>query len=238
METNKLDVISILKEAFALAMKNVIPLIVMVVLFFLTVWIPYLNVATTIGLYKAIVAMSHGETVDPLSLFDKENFAKMGDFFLLMGLMYIGVIVAFCFMFIPGFVISIAWSMAYYFFIEKGIPPLKCLSLSFEVTRGEKWRIFALMLLSAVIMVLIAALFGFIPHIGYLLSLIVIVVGSVYVVAVEALMYRHFSKKAEVMFAEGHHHCCGGGHHHNHEAEIPEVKVEETPAEEPAEPEA
>ena len=86
MTTEKLDIIKTIKDGVQYGLKNFFPLLLMVILYFVTFWIPYLNVGTTIGLYKAIIGIGRGETIDPVSIFSKENFRNIGNFFLLEGL--------------------------------------------------------------------------------------------------------------------------------------------------------
>lgn len=206
MENNKIYVVATLKDAVLIGVKNIISLLILVVLYVLTVWIPYLNVGTTIGLYKVIVSMSKGETVDPLSIFDKENFARIGNFFLLLGLLTIGITAACAFMFVPALIIGIAWGYAIFFLIDKKISPLKSLTLSYDVTFGEKWRIFAVNVIVCLAVFILAGLLGAIPKVGGFLAVIVAIAGTVYSVAVEALLYKHFSAKADEIIASKS--CC------------------------------
>jgi len=202
MDYPKINVLDTIKDAFQLAIKNVLPLILLVILYVLTVWIPYLNVGTTIGLYKAVIAMSRGEVVDPVSIFDKDNFKYFGNMFLLMGIQSVGITAATAFMFVPGLILSLAWGFAMYLLIDKNVSPLKSLTLSYDVTLGEKWRIFAINLLVGLIIGIVSGIFTLIPKVGFIFVAIVVVVGCAYSVAVNALMYKHFSEKADAMLAE------------------------------------
>ena len=119
MATQKLQIKQTIMDGVQYGIKNVASLLLMVVLYIVTVWIPYLNVGTTIGFYKTIIKIGRGEIINPTAIFDKENFSiNLGEFFLLMGFISIGVSAAAMFMFIPGIVMSIAWSMAMFFFIS------------------------------------------------------------------------------------------------------------------------
>ena len=60
MTTEKLDIMETIKEGVRYGLRNFLPLLVMVILYALTFWIPYLNVGTTIGLYKAVIAVGRG----------------------------------------------------------------------------------------------------------------------------------------------------------------------------------
>ena len=53
--------------------------------------------------------MSEGRSIDPTSIFAKENFTDLGNFFLLLGFLSIGITAATCFMLVPGIIMSIAW---------------------------------------------------------------------------------------------------------------------------------
>ena len=203
MDYPKINVMDTIKDGFQLALKNVLPLLLLVILYAITVWIPYLNVGTTVGLYKAVIAMSRGEVVDPMSIFDKENFKFFGNFFLLMGLLSMGITAATAFMFVPGIILSIAWSLAFYLLIDKKVSPLKSLTTSYDVTLGEKWRIFFIDLLVGIIIGVVCGLFTLIPKVGFVFVALTVIVGCAYAVAVEALMYRHFADKYEAMKEAG-----------------------------------
>ena len=203
MDYPKINVLDTIKDAFQLAIKNVLSLILLVILYMLTVWIPYLNVGTTVGLYKAVIAMSRGEVVDPMSIFDKENFKYFGNLFLLLGFLTMGITAALAFMFIPGIILSIAWGFAIYLMIDKGISPLKSLTASYDITLGEKWRIFAINLLMSILICVVAGLFALIPKVGFVFTIIVVIIGMAYAVAIEALMYKHFAEKYDAMKEAG-----------------------------------
>ena len=203
MDYPKINVMDSIKDGIQLALKNVLSLILLVILYVLTVWIPYLNVGTTVGLYKAVIAMSRGEVVDPVSIFDKDNFKFFGNMFLLLGFQTVGITAATAFMFVPGIILSIAWGFAMYLLIDKGVSPLKALTASYDITLGEKWRIFAINLFVGLIIGLVSGLFTLIPKVGFVFTILVVIVGCALAVAVEALMYRHFADKYDAMKEAG-----------------------------------
>jgi uncharacterized membrane protein len=215
MATEKLDIMQTLKDGVRYGLKNFVPLLLMVLLYVVTVWIPYLNVGTTIGLYKAIIGIGRGETIDPTSIFAKDNFKNLSGFFLLLGLLYIGIVVATMFMFIPGIVMGIAWGFAIYFFLDKKVSPLKSLQLSYDSTYGNKWRIFAVGLVLSILIGLVCGLLSAIPKVGVVLCIIASIVCTAICVAVEGVMYDFFSKKADNLIEEHHRNhphgrCCHG----------------------------
>ncbi len=203
MDYPKINVMDTIKDGFQLALKNVLPLIMLVILYVLTVWIPYLNVGTTVGLYKAVIAMGRGEVVDPVSIFNKENFKYFGNLFLLLGLMTMGITAATAFMFVPGIILSLAWGFAVYLLVDKDVSPLKALTASYDITLGEKWRLFAISLLVGLIIGLVSGIFTLIPKVGFIFVIITVIVGCAFAVAVEALMYRHFADKYDAMKEAG-----------------------------------
>ena len=202
MATEKLDIMQTIKDGVRYGLKNFFPLLLMIILYMVTVWIPYLNVGTTIGLYKAVVAIGRGETIDPTAIFAKENFKDLSGFFLLLGLLYMGITVACFFMFIPAIVMGIAWGFAIYFFLDKKVSPLKALRLSYDSTFGNKWRIFFLGFLCGIVVAVICGLLGAIPKVGVVLCVIAALLCAAIMVAIEGVMYNFFSKKADAILEE------------------------------------
>ena len=221
---NKLNITETIIEAGKIGVKNILHLLIAVILYVLTVWIPYLNVGTTIGMYKLIVLLSKGQMADPLSIFDKENFEKIGDFFLFQGLKTIGISAAMVFMFVPAVIMSIAWQFAIYLFIEKGTSPLKSLSLSYDATYGEKWRIFGVLAVFGILVSILSTIFALIPKVGFVFVAIIFILACVVYVAIIAVLYRHFAEKADLILAGKPACCC--------KAEAP--AAEEPAAEAPA----
>ena len=200
---NKLNFQETLVNGCKNGLANALNLILMVALYFITVWIPYLNIATTIGLYKAVIALSKGEPVAPMSIFDSANFKHLSDFFLLFGIYTVGIAAAAAFMFVPAIVLAIAWGYVFYFLIDKEVSPLKALKLSFDVTRGEKWTIFFVQFVAVfavtLIISLVATILGtFLPEglVG-VLTLILTIVSVPIFIGIEAELYKHFSSKAD-----------------------------------------
>ena len=194
---SKLNFQKTLVDGFNLGIKNIGNLLLMAFLYMITFWIPYLNVGTTIGFYKNVIALSKGEEVVPTSIFKKENFKNLGDFFLLFGLQTAGIGAAAMFFFIPAMVVSLAWQFAMYFFLDKGTSPLKSLSVSYNATLGEKWTLFFVYLACAVVIGLVVGLLAAIPKVGGLLAFLAIIACVAIVIGVEATLYKYFREKVE-----------------------------------------
>ena len=191
----KLDFKQTLVDAFNVGTANIVNLLLTAVLWLVTFWIPYLNIGTTVGFYKIIVALSKGEAIEPLSLFSRENYKCLGDFFLLFGLQTAGLIAA-AMMFVAP-IVALAWQFAFYFFVDKKVSPLKALSLSYNATCGEKWTLFFLYMVVGLILSLVTSLLALIPKVGGVLVVLALIAFVAIVMGLEAVLYKHFSSKVE-----------------------------------------
>mgnify|MGYP003961793995 CR=1 FL=1 len=199
----ELTVVNIITQGLQLGLKNAASIVAAVVLWALTIWIPYINVGTTIALWGGIViAMSTGEIFNPLDIFKADYRKYMGEFFLLMGLIWIGVLIGSVYMIVPGIIISLAWSLALPIMIDKELSPIESLRTSNAVTYGKKWVMFGgliLLWLAVWITVLVLGfLFGtlsdtlgtLIGALGYMVLMPAIILGAM------AHIYGVLSKKA------------------------------------------
>ena len=157
MEEKKLDFGETLKDSVAIGVKNAPSVIAAVALWLITIWIPYLNVGTTIAITLLPTQLAKGEIVNPLGIFDSKYRRYMGEFFITMGLMVFPIFIGVLFMVIPGIVLSIAWTLSYYFLIEKGKNPIQAIKASNDATYGSKWTMF---FVSLVVGVLFGIVFG------------------------------------------------------------------------------
>lgn len=194
---SKLNIQQTLVDGIGLGLKNIVNLLLTALLFMITFWIPYLNVGTTIGFYKVIISLSKGEPIDPTSLFSKDNFKSLGDFFLLVGLETAGVGAAAVFFLFPAMVVSLAWQFAIYFFLDRKTSPLKSLGLSYDATCGEKWRLFFVYMALAICICVVMFLLTLIPKVGVALCFLAMICVLPAVMGVEATLYKYFSAKAD-----------------------------------------
>ncbi len=191
MEKN-LTVGGIINESIQIALKNVASILGAVVLWIVTIWIPYLNVGTTIAIITMPIELSKGNIMSPTAIFDAKYRKYMGEFFILGGLMGMAISVAAIFFFIPAIVIGIAWSLAFYLLIDKEMDPMQALAKSNEATYGYKWKIFfgkLVLILIPYIVVLIGAAINV-----KVLSPILMLIGIVFLVpmylAADAVIYK------------------------------------------------
>ncbi|MFQ9761158.1 MAG: hypothetical protein ACLRZL_11120 [Alistipes communis] len=146
-------------EALEIGVKNAPSIIGCVVLWLLTIWVPYINVGTTIAINMLPIELAKGGVISPLGIFDAKYRKYMGDFLITTGLMIIPVFIASLFMIVPGIVLSIAWSLAYFFLFEKKKNPMQAISASNEATYGSKWTMFFVLLAFVVAAYVIAGIF-------------------------------------------------------------------------------
>ena len=144
-------------EALEIGVKNAPSIIGCVVLWLLTIWVPYINVGTTIAINMLPIELAKGG-----GIFDAKYRKYMGDFLITTGLMIIPVFIASLFMIVPGIVLSIAWSLAYFFLFEKKKNPMQAISASNEATYGSKWTMFFVLLAFVVAAYVIAGIFAWI----------------------------------------------------------------------------
>ena len=160
----KLAIMATIKDGLAIALVNYLSLILTVVLYLVTIWIPYLNVGTTIAVSSLPAEMAKGTVINPLFIFDGKYRRNMGEYFILSALMTGAILVGFLFGIIPGFVISVAWSFAVVLFVDKDMSAMDALHESNRLTYGHKWRIFGteflLVLCLELVIVIIQCIFG------------------------------------------------------------------------------
>ncbi|MCB1174078.1 MAG: hypothetical protein KDK39_10950, partial [Leptospiraceae bacterium] len=154
-----------ISNGIKIGLKNFFPLLINTILWILTIWIPYLNVGTTIGLIGLIAKMGKGASgLSPTEIFNPDYRKNMGEFFLVMAFNHIGVLIGFLFLVIPAYVIQIAWSQSVFLVLDQNMDPIQAIKKSNEITYGKKWSIFFAQVLPVL---------GF-----YIISMILIAVGG------------------------------------------------------------
>ena len=198
----KLNIIATIKDGIAIGLVNFLSLILVTVLYLLTIWIPYLNVGTTIAMSSLPAEMAKGKAINPLFIFEAKYRKNMGEFFILMSLMMGAIGVGFMFMGILGMVISVAWSFATVLFVDKDMSALDSLRESNRITYGNKWRIFGAEFLIAfalgIVVAIINALFGignvsWLKAIGTIINVILIIFIVPAVFGVDASIYKQLT---------------------------------------------
>ena len=214
---NKLPFKETLIEACQIGLKNILSLIAVTVLYLVTIWIPYLNVGTTIAVNSIPAELAKGHIIDPLFIFDGKYRKNMGEFFILVGLEFMALIPAFFLGIIPAIVMGLAWCLAILLFVDKDMKALDALRKSNELTYGYKWRIFWLTFVLAfclqIVLLIIGGIFNAIgaETFAAILSIILGILFVPFGLGLDAVIYRELTKeeapkaeepKAEVVVEE------------------------------------
>lgn len=179
-------------EGVNLGLQNALAIIVNTLLWALTVWIPYLNVGTTIGLFSGIVAKAgKGNAISMTEIFNPEYRKFMGEYFLALGLMGSGIMMGFFMFVIPGYVIAIAWSQALTLVVDKGMNPTQAITASNKATYGYKWIMFFGYLLLMIALLVVVAILSIIPVIGIVLAALAYIASTCILIGANAYVYKN-----------------------------------------------
>ena len=190
-------------EALEIGVKNAPSIIGCVVLWLLTIWVPYINVGTTIAINMLPIELAKGGVISPLSIFDAKYRKYMGEFLITVGLMIIPIFIATLFMIVPGIVLSIAWSLAYYFLFEKRKNPMQAIMASNEATYGSKWTMFFVLLVFVIAAYAVAGIFAWIcsaidvAFITFIVMLALVTVIMSVALAVDASFWRQLKDNVQ-----------------------------------------
>ena len=201
---NKLPFKETLFESCELGFKNYFPILGVLVLYILTIWIPYINIGTTIAVGALPLKLAKGEAINPLYIFESKYRKLMGDYLILTVVEFFCLIVALCFLVIPMYVLAMAWSLAILLFIDKGEKPLDALRKSNELTYGYKWRMFGISmvlgLFFGLIFAILAGPFAYIFNEKIYITIANVLIILIFVpveVAMEGIFYRELTKEEE-----------------------------------------
>lgn len=203
METKKLDFAATLRDALYIGVKNAPSIVAALVLFLITIWIPYLNIGTFIAVTLLPTQLAKGEVINPVGIFDSKYRRYMGEFFITMGLMIFPILIATLFLYVPGIVLSLAWSLAYYFLIEKDKNPIQAIKASNDATYGSKWIMFFIMLVVGVVFGVVFGIFSAIcslinvGFITFIVMFVLIVLALSISMAVNASIWKQLKDNVE-----------------------------------------
>lgn len=199
MEYRKLSFQTVFADGIAVGLKNAASLLGAIVLYLLTIWIPYVNVGTTIALSAIPIELGKGKVISPTFIFDARYRKYMGEYFNLVGLKMMSLYPAYLFLLVPGIIISIGWSQALYLMLDKEVSPNDSLMQSSKLTYGYKWDIFVVNLLIALaaIVLMLIIVCGIGDAIGGFLVFVLSVATIVAYIAIRlgcnAVIYRDLS---------------------------------------------
>lgn len=90
-EFRTLDFARTIKDSFVLGFRNAASIFGCVILWLLTIWIPYINIGTTIALTMLPLEVASGKIISPLSIFHARYRRYMGEFLITAGLQMLAV---------------------------------------------------------------------------------------------------------------------------------------------------
>ncbi|MCR5050593.1 MAG: hypothetical protein K6A36_05865 [Paludibacteraceae bacterium] len=206
----KLQICATIKDGFAIGLANCLSLIAVTLLYVLTLWIPYLNVGTTIAMSSLPAELAKGKVINPLFIFDGKYRRNMGEFFILVTLITGAICVGFSFLIIPGLVISVAWNYAVVLFVDKDMNALDALRESNRITYGNKWRLFWTLFLAGLALGLISGCIGglcalggsVLEFIGYILVFCIVLLMVPVLLGIEASIYRQLASRKFLGYKE------------------------------------
>ena len=150
-----MTIFNVLKGGISIGLKNFLSLVVACILYLLTIWIPYYNVGTSIAMVTLPAALSRGEVISPTEIFNPKYRKNMGNFFLLIVLITLGISIGYVFIIIPGIILTYSWLLAILLLVDKGLNPMQALNESNSRTYGHKLTIFFSFLGALLIIVLL-----------------------------------------------------------------------------------
>lgn len=198
MKEVKIDFVDALKTSFTWGIKNLASIIGAVVLWILTIWVPYINVGTTIAMMSIPLVISRGKVISPTFIFDKKYRQYMGEVFLLLGLQNMGIVVGLAFLIAPGIIIAIAWSLSILFVLDKGLSPTDAMVKSNQYTNGNKGRMFLAMFIIIIGLAIINFILGLIPFVGGILCILVTIACAPMFISMQAYFYRKLVLDREI----------------------------------------
>ena len=214
MEMKKLDFAETLKDSIEIGVKNAPSIVVAVILWLVTIWIPYINIGTTIAIKLLPVELAKGNVINPLSIFDSKYRRYMGEFLITWGLMLIPIYIATLFLVVPGIVLSLSWTLSFYFLLDKGKNPIEAIKASNDATYGSKWTMFFVILVFSIIMGIVYGIFLFVceaidvAFITFVVMFILLVLAASIAMAIDASFWKQLKDNVEYIrptTTEGRH---------------------------------
>ena len=180
--------LSILLDTYAIAFKNFLSVFLAVILWILTIWIPYIHIGTTIAIFNLPVDLAKGKIISPTCIFARRYRQFFGEFFIMASLMIFGIAIGLCLFIIPGIVLAYSWMLAPILLIDKGVTPTEALTLSNKYTYGNKFSYF---LASIALSVSFGVLLGLISLVSSDLGMVInILLAPVMGISLIAAMYK------------------------------------------------
>ena len=198
-----------LSDGFAMGARNSLSYLAAMVLYILTIWIPYINIGTTIAIMTLPLLYAKGDkSFNPFVIFDSSYRRKMGDFLLLSVFVSFVTMFSMFFMFIPSIVLMLTYSLSLLFLMDREQDPIAAMQSSQKATYGSKWMMFGVNFVFALCYGLISGLFIFLTGLSAsagvalavivgLLSFAVSIIMMSVAVGIQASVWKQLNTKIE-----------------------------------------
>lgn len=180
-------------EPFVMTCKNIGWLLLTVLLYSATCWIPYINIGTTIAMMNLPSALARGQKFSPLYLFEAKYRKYMGEYLTMFGNYILVAFASIPFMGIPFLITIYGWSFAPLLLIDKEVNTSEAFTLSTKMTYGYKlkmWLSAFIIEFTFILAILITFVTGVIP---FLLVLFFMMLSP----AMTAVFYKHLVVELE-----------------------------------------
>lgn len=211
-----LDVIGMYKGAFVHGAKDLVPVAVAAALWVLTLWVPFINIGTTIAMFTLPVWMVAGRKISPVDIFQQDLRSRMFALLRLHGLViassfillfvmastfaglsviksfswpWLKVLIVFACAAVPFFMLTTAWAMAPFLMIDKDLDPSDALRKSFELTTDRRLGVFAVYAPPLVIGLILIRVLVPINYVGWWSVPIVVVAMATATIVLSAKVY-------------------------------------------------
>ena len=190
MKKANLDFAGTISEGITIGLKNLPSLIVAAICYVLTIWIPYLNVGTTIAMNSVPGRLARGKVISPFFIFDEKYRRDFSAYFLLCAFTFMVTMVGFAFVIIPGIVISMSLSLSTYILVDFDKSPTDAMKLSNRATYGYKWKMFFINLGFYLLIGIVIAILSLLGKVGIVLAAICIICIIPFSLGLSAVIYR------------------------------------------------
>lgn len=131
-----------LSEGFTMGFRNSLSFLGTIILYGLTIWVPYINIGTTIAIASLPLLYAKNQSFSPFFIFESSYRKRMGDCLLLSVFMGSITIVSTIAMFFPALVIGLTYSLSLLFLLDREQDPIASMQSSQKATYGSKWTMF------------------------------------------------------------------------------------------------
>ena len=158
IDSNELTIGNIINNSFSIAFANIGLITLMLLVYYLTIWIPYINLGTSIAMFAFCIAIVRNKPFRIEELFSYKYRKLIGTMLLLHGISFLAILLGLLWFIVPGLVLMLAWGQAGYLVVDKNLGPMDALKTSYNITYGKKWIIFFSFVVIAIIQEIIGAI--------------------------------------------------------------------------------